>query len=299
MKPNFVMLIGPAGCGKSTFADSFWSTDTDKYEIVSSDKIREELYGDAAVQGNPREVFEIMHSRTIEHLKEGTHVIYDATNLTYKNRNSILDKVKSLACCAAMVVAAPLNTILEQNRSRERVVPEEVIMRQLCQFEMPTISEGFDMIRVIHNTNAALPGAFDEFLKMCQFDQHNSHHSMNLGDHCVAAYKVIKTDEEWLRQAALFHDYGKLYTQTFHTMKGEKTEDAHYYGHPNIGSYLCLSMEPLLEDIEMRRMAEVICYHMQPYFSKTEKSINKWKNRLGEYMWDCIMLLHEADKEAH
>ena len=297
MKPNFIMLIGPAGCGKSTRAESFWSSD--KYEIVSSDEIREELYGDAAIQRNPREVFEIMHWRTIEYLKEGTHVIYDATNLTYKNRKSILDKVSSLAYCVAMIVATPLDTILEQNRSRERVVPEDVIMRQLCQFEMPTFSEGFNAIRVIHNTNAAIPGAFDEFLKMCQFDQHNSHHSMSLGDHCAAAYKAIKTDEEWLKQAALFHDYGKLYTQTFYTMKGEKTEDAHYYGHPNIGSYLSLSMEPLLEDIEMQRMATVICYHMQPYFSKTEKSINKWKARLGEEMWNYVMLLHEADKEAH
>ena len=297
MKPNFTMLIGPAGCGKSTLADSFWSSD--KYEIVSSDEIREELYGDAAVQGNPREVFEIMHSRTIKCLEEGIHVIYDATNLTYKNRKSILDKVTPLALCTAIIVATPLDIILEQNRSRERVVPEEVIMRQLCQFEMPTISEGFDVVRVFHNINAVFPSAFDEFLKMCQFDQHNSHHSMDLGNHCAVAYKAIKTDEEWLRQAALFHDYGKLYTQTFHTMKGEKTEDAHYYGHPNIGSYLCLSIELFLEEAKMQHMAVVICYHMQPYFSKTEKSINKWKARLGEKMWNYIMLLHEADKEAH
>lgn len=296
MKPNFIMLIGPAGCGKSTLADSFWSSD--KYEIVSSDEIREELYGDAAIQGNPREVFEIMHSLAIKYLEEGTHVVYDATNLTYKNRKSILDKVTSLARCVGMIVATPLDTILKQNRYRKRVVPEEVIMRQLCQFEMPNIYEGFDEIQVIHNS-AILPGAFEEFLKMRRFDQHNSHHSMSLGDHCAATYEAIKTDKEWLQQAALFHDYGKLYTQTFHTMKGEKTDEAHYYGHPNVGSYLCLSMEPLLEDLEMQYMAEVICYHMQPYFSKTEKSINKWKNRLGIYMWDCIMLLHEADKEAH
>lgn len=297
MKPKFIMLIGPAGCGKSTLANSFWNSD--KYEIVSSDEIREELYGDASIQGNPRDVFEIMHSRVIKYLEEGTHVVYDATNLTYKNRKSILDKVTPLAGCVGMVVATPLDTILKQNRSRERAVPEEVIMRQLCQFEMPTFSEGFDVIRVVHNTNAALPRAFDEFLKMCQFDQHNSHHSMSLVDHCAAAYKAIKTDEEWLKQAAVFHDYGKLYTQTFYTMKGEKTEDAHYYGHANVASYLCLSMYFPFENDKMIWMATVICYHMQPYFSKTEKSINKWKARIGEEMWNYVMLLHEADKSAH
>lgn len=297
MKPNFIMLIGPAGCGKSTLADSFWSSD--KYEIVSSDEIREELYGDAAIQRNPREVFEIMHSRTIKYLEEGTHVVYDATNLTYKNRKSILDKVKPLANCIAMVVATPLDTILEQNRSRERVVPEDVIMRQLQQFEMPTLNEGFNMVQIFPHPEASPSNIFDNFLKMWRFNQYNSHHSMNLGDHCIATHNIIKEDMLWLKMAALFHDYGKLYTQTFYTMKGEKTEDAHYYGHPNVGSYLCLSMKNSLENYELCRMATAICYHMQPYFSKTEKSINKWKARLGEEMWDYIMLLHEADKEAH
>lgn len=296
MKPNFFMLIGPAGCGKSTLAESFWSPD--KYEIVSSDEIREELYGDAAIQRNPREVFEIMHSRTIKYLKEGTHVIYDATNLTYKNRKSILDKVSSLAYCVAMVVATPLDTILEQNRSRERVVPEDVIMRQLRQFEMPTLSEGFDTIQVIHDPKSGKVSAFKEFLKMCDFDQHNSHHTMTVGDHCAAVYKALHIDEDWVNRAAILHDYGKLYTQTFYTMKGEKTEEAHYYGHPNVGSYLSLSMEPFLDTNEAIGVATLICYHMQPFFSKTEKSINKWKNRLGEKMWNYVNLLHEADIKA-
>lgn len=240
-----------------------------------------------------------MYSRTIKIIEEGIDVIYDATNLTYKNRKSILDKVTPLARCSAIIIATPLDTILKQNQSRKRVVPEEVIMRQLQQFEMPTFSEGFDIIQVIQSTNGALLHTLDEFSKMCHFDQHNSHHSMNLGDHCAAACKNIKTDKEWLKHAAIFHDYGKLYTQTFHTMKGEKTEDAHYYGHANVGSYLYLSMYLPFGNDEMVWMATVICYHMQPFFSKTEKSINKWKVRLGEEMWDYIMLLHEADKGAH
>jgi hypothetical protein len=77
-------------------------------------------------------------------------------------------------------------------------------------------------------------------------------------------------------------------------MKGEKTEDAHYYGHPNIGAYVFLCSQN--SDIDT---AALICYHMQPFFSASEKSQVKWRKRLGPELWNDILLLHEADLAAH
>ena len=40
-------------------------------------------------------------------------------------------------------------------------------------------------------------------------------------------------------------------------------------------------------------------WHMQPYFNKEEKTINKYKKLWGEELYNDIMLLHKADEAAH
>ena len=51
----------------------------------------------------------------------------------------------------AIVFATPYNICLENNNSRERVVPEEVLSRMISNFEMPSYAEGFDEIKIIQN----------------------------------------------------------------------------------------------------------------------------------------------------
>lgn len=52
-EPIVYVLVGCPACGKSTFAKNF---DNDTV-VISSDAIREELYGNEAIQGNGKEVF--------------------------------------------------------------------------------------------------------------------------------------------------------------------------------------------------------------------------------------------------
>jgi len=83
--PIFCMLVGLPGSGKTSFALSL----KDKYDIISSDSIRKELYGSERIQENNNKVFEIMRKRAIEALKSGKNVIYDATNMTRKFRKAL------------------------------------------------------------------------------------------------------------------------------------------------------------------------------------------------------------------
>ena len=85
---SFIMMIGLPGSGKSTIAQAY--SEGYGYEVVSSDAIREELYGDAAIQGDPQKVFKVFHQRIEEVLKAGNNCIADATNLKRKNRISML-----------------------------------------------------------------------------------------------------------------------------------------------------------------------------------------------------------------
>lgn len=52
-KPRLFFLVGLSGSGKSTFSKSIIEL-VKPIEVFSSDKIREELYGDESIQGKPQ-----------------------------------------------------------------------------------------------------------------------------------------------------------------------------------------------------------------------------------------------------
>lgn len=148
MKPLFLMMCGLPASGKSTMATSFFDPHH-PLVVHSSDTLREELYGDASVQGDNKALFEELHKRVRKDLGAGKTVIYDATNLTVNVRKKILDKIADVDCGKyAIVLDTPLDVCLMRNRNRDRVVPEDVLYRMASIFSFPLESEGFDAVFV-------------------------------------------------------------------------------------------------------------------------------------------------------
>ena len=50
-RPRLVLLVGPPGCGKSTYAKKYIETNSNTIHLTS-DGIRKELWGDEAIQGD-------------------------------------------------------------------------------------------------------------------------------------------------------------------------------------------------------------------------------------------------------
>ena len=300
----FYMLVGapqPAS-GKSTWAEQY----RDKYVIVSSDAIRAALYGDESIQGNPVEVFELAKKNVIDALKQGNNVIFDATNMRYKNRMNIMREVNKLTGLIKVceIFVEPIEVLLERNAARERHVPEHVIHRMMRQFEMPTCAEGFAVIN-IHNEHK-LP--FDKILnRSINYDQQNYHHTLSLYAHCAEAKDWILENfitNDWVKlqnlaDAALCHDLAKPDVQTFFNMKGIETKDAHYYDHHALGAYYVLMYDEPWSDTDRIYIAQLVCYHMQPYLNKTEDADCRWRERIGDELWGDILVIHEADVVAH
>lgn len=301
VKCCFILLVGAPASGKSTWADTY------KYSavVVSSDAIRKELYGDESIQGNPEEVFNLAHRRILEALKENKSVIFDATNIKYKNRMAIMREVNKLEGVYkdCEIFAEPLEVLLERNNARDRKVPEEVIRRMISQFEMPTYAEGYDSI---HLTNKNKINVHEVLNKAVEFDQKNSHHSLSLYEHCNTAERYIIDNRvhgytrlhNLMCDAALFHDLGKLETQTFFDKRGNPSEDAHYYGHEHVSAYWALMYSYAWKEEDRIYAAQLICYHMIPYFVKTEEAERRWRERIGSKVWDDVLVLHEADRAA-
>lgn len=290
--PKLILLCGIPGSRKSTYAKNYISDCTKHTIHLSSDSIRAELYGDESIQGNPADVFSLMQKRAIEALNNGYDVLYDATNITRKDRQGIISVCPKFAKIECHIVWAPIEVCIERDATRERTVGKEVIDRMLKRFQAPYYDEGIDGIEVV------LPDDFNKMqytntlFQLMQIPHNNPHHTLNIFDHCLEAdrYIVKKTGEYCnnIGYASLFHDIGKPYVKAFIDGKGNPCEHAHYYQHQCVGAWLSYGCEHTTPYI-----AWLISTHMGPFFN------SKYYNNLPPFLKKDIDLLHEADLNAH
>lgn len=298
------MMIGLPASGKSTLAEQI--AKSEDAEIVSSDNIRKELYGDENIQGDNNKVFRILQERIINGLKNNKNMIYDATNINYKRRMEFLQKIRKLKIeKIAIMVATPYEQCLIRNSQRERQVPEEVIKRMYFNFYVPQYFEGWDDIQIKYTNNYIFFFGDLEDIK-----QDNPHHKLTVLEHCKKTEEILNKQNGQLsipiNLAGRLHDIGKLKTKTFINSKGEETNIAHFYNHEKVSAYDSLFHVNLRSRIEMMKDEEfvletikLIQWHMLPWTKMSEKTEQKYKKLLGENFWNNLMILHKADEEAH
>ena len=148
MKSEVVFLVGPPGCGKSTYAKQ--NFDKENFVVLSSDEIRQELLKDESDQSQNDHVFEVLYKRMNDALSKNKNVVIDATNITKKTRKFVFDNIKFECTKTALVFDTPKNVCHILNKRRERVVPDYVIEKYFNIFEFPEKSEGFNNIKKIH-----------------------------------------------------------------------------------------------------------------------------------------------------
>lgn len=302
------MMVGLPASGKSTLAKQI--SQNEDAEIVSSDEIRKELYGDENIQGNSNKVFERLHRRIIEGLKAGKNMIYDSTNINYKRRMAFLQRLNKLDVKKiAVMVATPYEECLIRNANRERKVPEEVIKRMYYNFYVPQYFEGFDKIKLYSNSSdwsqkTKKIYTMDNLLENMNISHDNPHHSLSILEHCQKVQSILnnKGRRYYIENLGLFHDMGKIETKSFTNSKEEITDIAHYYNHEKVSAYIsCLPIlwKKYISKDDLIERAKLIQWHMLPWSNMSEKTENKYKKLLGEDFWGDLMELHEADKEAH
>lgn len=221
-------------------------------------------------------------------LKDGKDVVLDDTNVSSKTRKGFLDSLGKLECVKKCVIVATPIDVCFFNAGKEEVEP------LLKKFNTPYYYEGWDEIEIL----------FPEGIKPCKkiekwvesvmdFEQNNSHHSETLGQHCVNVAKALQQDEI-LYYTGLIHDCGKPATKAFCDAKGNKTEEAHYYHHDNVGAYESLFYE-LPDSIDRLEVSVLIGLHMLPGSWQGEQVKQKYQMLWGEKLYERVMHLHDAD----
>ena len=286
----FVMMVGLSGSGKSTLANRV-ALEYDAH-IISSDEIRAEVFGDENDQHHNKEVFEILHARVHEALKNGNSVIYDATNINAKRRVAVLEQLKKYKDLRKIcwVVATPFEICVENDKKRKRKVGRAVILKQMKQFQMPFLSEGWDSI---HTKKLFMRDSSRPIRMLREVDNMDHdcapHHLETIGEHIAMVCEQAESSDYCVKVAARFHDLGKYYTKVFHNAKGEPTEVAHYYGHENVSAYIYLTSWSYTWDVCPSDIIWLIQNHMRPYLNGYEK----WKLKQNPGM---IRLLEELNR---
>lgn len=297
---TFYMMVGLPGSGKTTVSKNL----SKEYNaiVISTDDLREELLGDVQDQSSNVLIFQEAIRRIIENLKD-KNVIFDATNINYKKRMSILQQLKNVRKIAVLVLA-PIDECLERNNNRDRKVPTDVLDRMAQNFYVPQLYEGFDDIKIINNYNRPgfiMHGTFDykDFLSyLSHISQDNPNHTLTIGDHCLEVCRATSLNP-LVSAAGLFHDFGKADTKTYDTNNSENNKVAHYYGHENVSAYLTMIF--LTSTVPKPRLLEIaalVQWHMLLHNQLSEKSIQKYIKLLGEQMWENLKQLHKADMNA-
>jgi predicted kinase len=165
---HLIFLIGIPGSGKSFVAQELVKQCGDR-QLIATDTIRGELFGDEAFQGSwpliwqeiDRQFRQVVNRQRVNissrngkkfiHLVRSS-AIYDATNAVRCHRQEAiaLSKTTGFSQITGLWLDMPLSLCLDRNRQRHRQVPEEIIVqmhRQLTDAP-PTLAEGFD--RLIH-----------------------------------------------------------------------------------------------------------------------------------------------------
>ncbi len=152
--PSLVLLVGVAGCGKSTFAQRHFRAT----EVVSSDHCRAMVSDDESDQSATADAFELLHLIVSLRMSRMRVTVVDSTNVRADARRPLLALARRHHLPAvAVVLDLPEELCQERNRSRTgRSVPADAITehrRRLDESLGGLTREGFERIHVLRSAD--------------------------------------------------------------------------------------------------------------------------------------------------
>lgn len=324
---KLILMVGLPASGKSSLVQEL----ANKYDavVLSSDKIREQLYGDESIQGDANKVFETLHYQVNSYLIKGVNVLYDATNINRKRRVHLIKNEIKADEYICYYMNAELGSCIYHDEKRERTVGYEVIDRMYKTLQIPLKNEGWNEV-IIYNKSQPLHKSlkvyfeevvnsdsdhdflfeklgllFNEFDEITDLPHDSKYHTFSVSRHIYHTYKYVMDNYKGNRKfemlvTSLFHDVGKGYCKSFYSHKGEEKRTASYIGHEFVSSQITMNeLYHLGYDEEfITYVSTLVQLHMIPH-NMNEKQEKKLRELLTEEQFEDLMFLNEADLQAH
>lgn len=153
--PSLVLLVGPAGCGKSRLAARHFAP----VDVLSSDLCRELVAGDPGDQSATPDAFGVLRSILDKRCKRRRFTVLDATNVVRRDRARALGVARRYGLPAvALVLDLPLATCQAWATGRaDRPVSSDIVAQQHASLRrhLDTLhEEGFDDVVVLDSVEA-------------------------------------------------------------------------------------------------------------------------------------------------
>ncbi len=140
-----IIMVGIPGSGKSTWVQKDLVNQKESYIVLNADTIRKELYGDEAIQGNPKTVFQILYDKFRRAIlnKDIKTIYIDNTSVDAKSRKQIFEILEKNCpeCKIKIKVFDDFEKAKKQNKERSRVVPDDVMNKMINKFKYPEKTE--------------------------------------------------------------------------------------------------------------------------------------------------------------
>ena len=150
------MLIGAAASGKSTAAPKIAAENN--AVILSTDKMRAELYGAEHIQGFWPDIEALLYKRIKNAIKQNKNIVLDSTHYKKEYRAKIIKKFSydvlgaNSSEFSAYYFNYPFTLIYIRNKHRARRVPFDVLAAMYSELSAapPTLAEGFKSIKKMY-----------------------------------------------------------------------------------------------------------------------------------------------------
>ncbi|MFD8826918.1 AAA family ATPase [Streptomyces sp. NPDC059605] len=163
--PALIVLIGPAGAGKSTLASTWHPT-----QVLELDAFRAMVSGCEGDQSATPDAATVMHATLKARMARRLTTVISDTNTDARVRKGLIDAARAHGVpVVALLVATPADVCVWRQAVREpaRAVPEDVVRRQHAETvaAFPNLrDEGFDHVvfaDTIHRLEPLLKRASD------------------------------------------------------------------------------------------------------------------------------------------
>lgn len=138
-----VLMSGLPGAGKDTFVKKHYRD----WPVISLDDIRESQGIHTADKSGNGQVVQAAKEKAREYLRRQQRFVWNATNTTRQMRAQLISLfLQYKAAVKIIYVEAPYKQLLAQNKSREAVVPANIMDKLARKLEVPARWEAHEVI---------------------------------------------------------------------------------------------------------------------------------------------------------